>query len=148
METEIQMFLAWTCWFLSLGWKLSLYSSSFIFPEHSDTHFWRIWTNAGALLSWKSVQVRYLITFRSPNCLESVKKSCWMHGQVGDVPGIILCESHSQSLPLPGTTNQKQPLVHKLCKHVASQHNQHQGCDCTGAAEWCETPAPGRGKEG
>lgn len=51
---------------------------------------------------------------------------------------------HSQSLPLPGPTNQKQPLVHKLCKYVASQ----QGCDCTGAAEQSEALALVRGKEG
>lgn len=146
METEIQIFFAWTCRFLGLGWKLSLYNSNFTFPEHSDTGFWRIWTNAGALLSWKSVQVRYLISFRPPNCHESVKKSCWMHGQVGDVPGSVLCESQCQSLPLPGATNQKQALLHKLCKHMASQHDQQQGCGCMREAEQFEAPVRGKGK--
>lgn len=38
------------------------------------------------LLETSSGQV--LVYFRSPNCRESVKKRCWMHGQVGDVPGV------------------------------------------------------------
>lgn len=64
----------------------------------------------------------YLLVFWEPDCVSPTAISHW-------------------SLPLPGITEHKQCLAHRLCKHMASPRGQQQGHDYTGTAEQSESLA-------